>query len=139
MDRQGPSRLISLRLSIWRVQVAALPVGHFMARVLPDRKFSAFGREWSMNPGPFNIKEHVLICVFANAGAAFGNGGAYAVGIVTIIKAFYRRNISFFTGLLLVITTQVLGYGWAGLMRKYVIEPAQMWWPSSLVQVSLLR
>jgi hypothetical protein len=77
-----------------------------MARVLPDRKFSAFGREWSMNPGPFNVKEHVLICVFANAGAAFGNGGAYAVGIVTIIKAFYRRNISFFTGLLLIITTQ---------------------------------
>ena len=89
------------------MQVAALPVGHFMARVLPDRKFSAFGREWSMNPGPFNIKEHVLICVFANAGAAFGNGGAYAVGIVNIIKAFYRRNISFFTGLLLIITTQV--------------------------------
>jgi hypothetical protein len=88
------------------LQVAALPVGHFMARVLPDRKFSAFGREWSMNPGPFNVKEHVLICVFANAGAAFGNGGAYAVGIVTIIKAFYRRNISFFTGLLLIITTQ---------------------------------
>ncbi|TVU15923.1 hypothetical protein EJB05_39467, partial [Eragrostis curvula] len=121
------------------VQVAALPVGHFMARVLPDRKFSVFGREWTMNPGPFNVKEHVLVCVFANAGAAFGNGGAYAIGIVTIIKAFYRRNISFFTSLLLIITTQVLGYGWAGLMRKYVIEPAQMWWPQSLVQVSLLR
>ncbi|RCV35193.1 hypothetical protein SETIT_7G220900v2 [Setaria italica] len=121
------------------VQVAALPVGHFMARALPDKKFSAFGREWSMNPGPFNVKEHVLICVFANAGAAFGNGGAYAVGIVTIIKAFYRRNISFVVGLLLIITTQVLGYGWAGLMRRYVIEPAQMWWPQSLVQVSLLR
>ena len=141
--RPGPSRLVSpsehLACALELTQVAALPVGHFMARVLPDRKFSAFGGEWSMNPGPFNIKEHVLICVFANAGAAFGNGGAYAVGIVNIIKAFYRRNISFFTGLLLVITTQVLGYGWAGLMRKYVIEPAQMWWPSSLVQVSLLR
>ncbi|GJN01864.1 hypothetical protein PR202_ga19165 [Eleusine coracana subsp. coracana] len=121
------------------VQVAAMPVGHFMARVLPDRKFTVFGRKWSMNPGPFNIKEHVLICVFANAGAAFGNGGAYAIGIVTIIKAFYKRNISFFTSLLLIITTQVLGYGWAGLMRKYVIEPAHMWWPQSLVQVSLLR
>jgi hypothetical protein len=37
------------------------------------------------------------------------------------------------------MSVQVLGYGWAGLMRKYVIEPAQMWWPQSLVQVSLLR
>lgn len=34
---------------------------------------------------------------------------------------------------------QVLGYGWAGILKKYVIEPAEMWWPSSLVQVSLFR
>jgi OPT family oligopeptide transporter len=120
-------------------QVVALPLGHFMARVLPDRKFKVLGRERSLNPGPFNVKEHVLISVFANAGAAFGGGNAYAIGIVTIIKAFYKRNISFFTSLLIIITTQVLGYGWAGLMRKYVIEPAHMWWPQSLMQVSLLR
>ncbi|XP_044964997.1 uncharacterized protein LOC123425372 [Hordeum vulgare subsp. vulgare] len=34
---------------------------------------------------------------------------------------------------------QVLRYGWAGLMRKYVVERAHMWWPVSLVQVSLMR
>ncbi|XP_044952239.1 oligopeptide transporter 4-like [Hordeum vulgare subsp. vulgare] len=50
----------------------------------------------------------------------------------------YKRNISFVTSLFLVITTQVLRYGWAGLMRKYVVEPAHMWWPVSLVQVSLM-
>lgn len=89
------------------MQVAALPVGHFMARVLPNRKMIFLGSEWSLNPGPFNVKEHVLICIFANAGAAFGNGSAYAIGIVTIVKAFYKRNISFFTGLLIIITSQV--------------------------------
>ncbi|OAY70277.1 Oligopeptide transporter 4 [Ananas comosus] len=124
------------------VQVASLPAGHFLARVLPSSKFRIPGlghREFSLNPGPFNMKEHVLISIFANAGYAFGNGSAYAVGIVNIIKAFYRRNISFLAGWLLIITTQVLGYGWAGLMRKYVVEPAHMWWPSTLVQVSLFR
>ncbi|KAE8810149.1 Oligopeptide transporter 4 [Hordeum vulgare] len=84
------------------------------------------------------IQEHVLISIFANAGASFGGGNAYAIGIITIIKAFYKHNISFVTSLLLVITTQVLGY-WAGLMRKYVVEPAHMWWPVSLVQVCLMR
>jgi hypothetical protein len=78
-----------------------------MARVLPETKRSAFSREWTMNSGPFNMKEHVLICIFANSGTAFGNGGAYAVGIITIIKAFYKRNISFVVGLLLIMTTQV--------------------------------
>ncbi|RVW58121.1 Oligopeptide transporter 4 [Vitis vinifera] len=115
-----------------------------MASVLPDIKFHVhipfFGKkELSLNPGPFNMKEHVLISIFANAGSAFGGGSAYAVGIVTIIKAFYKRNISYLAGWILIITTQVLGYGWAGLLRKYVVEPAHMWWPSTLVQISLFR
>ncbi|XP_021833452.1 oligopeptide transporter 4-like [Prunus avium] len=124
------------------VQVSTLPIGHFMAKVLPTNKFHipGFGsRSFSLNPGPFNIKEHVLITIFANAGSAFGLGSAYAVGIVNIIKAFYGRKISLLASWLLIITTQVLGYGWAGLLRKYVVEPAHMWWPNTLVQVSLFR
>lgn len=89
------------------VQVATLPIGRFMAAVLPTRSFRFGRREFSFNPGPFNMKEHVLITIFANAGSAFGSGPAYAVGIVAIIKAFYGRNISFFAGWLLIMTTQV--------------------------------
>ncbi|XP_075511800.1 oligopeptide transporter 4-like [Primulina tabacum] len=131
-----------LVITMISVQVATLPIGRFMANVLPTTKFRlpGFGsREFSLNPGPFNMKEHVLISIFANAGSAFGGGSAYAVGIVDIIKAIYMRKISFLASWILVITTQVLGYGWAGILRKYVVEPADMWWPASLVQVSLFR
>ncbi|VFQ75186.1 unnamed protein product [Cuscuta campestris] len=128
-----------LVISMISVQVATLPIGRLMAKVLPERKYQIGSWEFSLNPGPFNMKEHVLISIFANAGSAFGNGAAYAVSIVDIIKAFYMRNISFWAGWILVITTQVLGYGWAGIMRKYVIDPGEMWWPQSLVQVSLFR
>ncbi|KAL5559911.1 hypothetical protein UlMin_036122 [Ulmus minor] len=129
-----------LVISMISVQVATLPIGRFMERVLPKKTFRIGGLfEFSLNPGPFNMKEHVLISIFANAGAAFGGGAAYAISIVDIIRAFYRRKISFWASWVLVITTQVLGYGWAGIMRKYVVDPPQMWWPSSLVQVSLFR
>lgn len=91
------------------VQVATLPIGHFMARILPTTKFRIPGlsSEVSLNPGPFNIKEHVLITIFANAGSAFGSGTPYAVGIVNIIKKFYIRKITFLASWLLIITTQV--------------------------------
>lgn len=130
-----------LIISQLTVQVAALPIGHFMAYVLPKRKFRCPLTKGfvSFNPGRFNVKEHVLITIFANAGFAFGNGSAYAVMIVDIVKAFYQRQITFVAGLSIIITTQVLGYGWAGLFRKFLIEPAHMWWPSTLVQVSLFR
>ncbi|KAK7311723.1 hypothetical protein RJT34_10034 [Clitoria ternatea] len=128
-----------LTVTMVSVQVATLPIGRFMARVLPTTKFRIGNGEFSLNPGPFNMKEHVLISIFANAGAAFGNGSAYALSIVDIIRAFYGRKISFLASWILVLTTQVLGYGWAGIMRKYVVEPALMWWPATLVQVSLFR
>lgn len=94
------------------VLVASFPLGRLMAAVLPTRKWvvrlPGLGhQEFTLNPGPFNVKEHVLISIFANAGSAFGNGPAYAVMIVDIIIAFYRRKISFLAGWLLVITTQV--------------------------------
>ncbi|CAJ2643130.1 unnamed protein product [Trifolium pratense] len=131
-----------LLVTMISVQVATLPIGRFMEKVLPTKKFRIIGfgeREFSLNPGPFNMKEHALISIFGNAGAAFGNGSAYAIGIINIIRVFYHRKITFLASWLLVLTTQVLGYGWAGIMKKYVVEPAEMWWPATLMQVSLFR
>lgn len=76
-----------------------------MAATLPTRKFHVPFTKWSfsLNPGPFNLKEHVLITIFASA----GSGGVYAVYIITALKAFYHRNINGFAAFLLAITTQV--------------------------------
>ncbi|KAM3196219.1 hypothetical protein ACQJBY_072083 [Aegilops geniculata] len=117
-------------------QVAVVPLGRLMAAALPERAFF-LGRpyEFTLNPGPFNVKEHVLITIFANAGA----GTVYAIHVVTAVRVFYGKNLSFFVSLLVVLTTQVLGFGWAGIFRRYLVEPASMWWPSNLVQVSLFR
>ncbi|KAH7565165.1 hypothetical protein JRO89_XS09G0150200 [Xanthoceras sorbifolium] len=88
-----------------------------------------------MNPGPFNIREHVLITIFANSGA----GTVYAAHILTAVKLLYKRELTFLPAFLVMMTTQVLGFGWAGIFRKYLVEPGEMWWPSNLVQVSLFR
>ena len=84
-------------------------------------------------------QEHVLISIFANCGAAFGNGNAYAIDIITIVRQFYGKKIGFFPAFLLIVTTQMVGYGWAGLLRRYLVDPAQMWWPTNLVNVTLFR
>ncbi|KAM5557728.1 oligopeptide transporter 6-like [Rosa sericea] len=115
-------------------QIAVVPVGHFMARVLPTRRFFQGTRfEFTMNPGPFNVKEHVLITIFANCGA----GSVYATHILTAVKIFYKRKLTFLPAFIVMLTTQVLGFGWAGIFRKYLVEPEKMWWPGNLVQVSL--
>ncbi|GMN59110.1 hypothetical protein TIFTF001_028196 [Ficus carica] len=118
-------------------QIVVLPLGKLMAATLPTKPLKVPFTSWtfSMNPGPFNLKEHVLITIFANSGA----GGVYAVNIVTIVKAFYHRSLHPVAAFLLSQTTQLLGYGWAGLFRTYLVDSPYMWWPANLVQVSLFR
>lgn len=93
-----------LSISAISAQIAVVPLGHLMARTLPTRSFFK-GTKWefSMNPGPFNIKEHVLITIFANSGA----GSVYAVHILSAVKLFYKRELSFFPAFLVMLTTQV--------------------------------
>ncbi|XP_031265039.1 oligopeptide transporter 5-like, partial [Pistacia vera] len=118
-------------------QIVVLPVGKLMAATLPKTPIRIPLTPWSfsLNPGPFTLKEHVLITIFASC----GSGGVYAVHIITIVKAFYHKNLHPVAALLLAQTTQLLGYGWAGLFRKYLVDSPYMWWPANLVQVSLFR
>lgn len=85
-------------------QIAVVPLGHLMARTLPKRViFEGTKWEFSLNPGPFNVKEHVLITIFANAGA----GTVYATHVLSAVKLFYKRKLSFLPSLLVMTTTQV--------------------------------
>ncbi|KAH7526070.1 hypothetical protein JRO89_XSUnG0067500 [Xanthoceras sorbifolium] len=128
-----------LSISAILMQISVLPVGKFMARILPTKQYSVLGRRFSLNPGPFNIKEHVIITIFANCGVSTGGGDAYSIGAITVMKAYYKQSLSFICGLLIVLTTQVMGYGWAGMLRRYLVDPVEMWWPANLAQVSLFR
>ncbi|KAF9993309.1 hypothetical protein BGZ79_002047 [Entomortierella chlamydospora] len=119
--RENP---ITIGVSV--VQLLAYPIGKFMAKVLP----SGF-----LNPGPFNIKEHVLIALAANC----AGGTAYAIDIIVIQKVFYKADFGFLANFLLVLTTQMLGFGMAGVLRRYLVYPSAMIWPANLVQVALFN
>ncbi|GER43670.1 oligopeptide transporter [Striga asiatica] len=80
-----------LSITAISAQIAVVPLGQLMAAKITARVFFK-GTKWefSLNPGPFNVKEHVLITIFANSGA----GTVYAIHVVTAVKVFYKKNIS---------------------------------------------
>ncbi|RKO91473.1 OPT oligopeptide transporter protein-domain-containing protein [Blyttiomyces helicus] len=94
----------------------------------------------SLNPGPYNIKEHTLIFIAAN----INNTSAYATNVLIIQRLFYGadqnpNNVGWTGALLLIWTTQCIGYGFAGLCRRWLVYPAAMWWPSTLVFGNMLH
>ncbi|KAF4216365.1 hypothetical protein CNMCM5878_007172 [Aspergillus fumigatiaffinis] len=75
--RTGIDQFFSLRqpgitISACLVQVLLYPIGVFMAKILPVKHVDIFGRRISLNPGPSNQKEHMLVTVMANV--AYGDG-----------------------------------------------------------------
>ncbi|KAH7170320.1 OPT oligopeptide transporter protein-domain-containing protein [Dactylonectria macrodidyma] len=116
-------------------QIIAWPMGHGWAKWFPEREFNTFGIRWSLNPGPFNIKEHSIIVVMASVSFSV----AYATDIILAQLVFYKQNFGIPFQLFLTISTQSLGYGIAGMLRKFLVYPASMIWPENLVGVTLMN
>ncbi|KAJ1766309.1 hypothetical protein IW140_005454 [Coemansia sp. RSA 1813] len=124
-----------ITLNGYVVQLLSFPLGYIMALVLPKRKFRTFGWEWTLNPGPFNIKEHVIISIFAGTSV----GTTYGIDVVTIKKMWYHTDMGFGPSILFILTSQIMGYSFAGFSRRFLVYPAAMIWPSTLVSVTLFR
>ncbi|KAF5567781.1 hypothetical protein FPHYL_3066 [Fusarium phyllophilum] len=97
-------------------QIVAWPIGHGWAKFAPTREFTTFGITWTLNPGPFNVKEHAIIVVMASVSFSV----AYATDIILAQVVFYKQDFGIVFQLLLTISTQSVGYGIAGMLRKFL-------------------
>ncbi|KAF3059302.1 Sexual differentiation process protein isp4 [Daldinia childiae] len=125
----------SIGLGALIAQIIAWPLGRAWEKVVPDRQIRIFGLGCDLNPGPFNIKEHSIIVVMASVSFSV----AYATDIILAQLVFYKQNFGIIFQLVLTISTQSLGYGIAGMMRKFLVYPASMIWPGNLVAVALMN
>ena len=50
---------------------------------------------------------------------------------------FYHQNPTILYQLLLTISTQILGYSFAGLTRRYLVRPSSMIWPGTLMSTAM--
>lgn len=87
----------------------------------------------SLNPGPFNRKEHAMIAIAASSGAING----YASSIIAAQNLYYKIDIGPAGGVFLLIANQLIGYGIAGMVRDILVRPSAFLWPVTLVSVSL--
>ncbi|KAH6561633.1 hypothetical protein BASA50_006030 [Batrachochytrium salamandrivorans] len=107
--------------------ILSYPLGIFFASVLP---------RGILNPGPFTIKEHVLVYMIASA------AGGQPYGVENVIGQKFDKfmgdaDVTFWNSVLFVITTQMIGYGLSGMTRRFLVRPAAMYWPTVLSTVAL--
>ncbi|EGG12478.1 putative oligopeptide transporter [Melampsora larici-populina 98AG31] len=121
------------------MQVIAFPLGILMAKIIPTRSFHFGRRSFTLNPGPFNIKEHALITIMLNT-----SGTPYATSMIAVLrlKRFYNNptlgsKLGFQISLL--VSTQLMGYALAGVTRSFLVYYREMVWWEILPQISIIR
>ncbi|KAF8263226.1 OPT oligopeptide transporter protein-domain-containing protein [Lactarius quietus] len=104
----------------------SFPIGKLWERYVPN--VTLFGVE--LNPGPFTIKEHVMITIMSSV----ADSSAYATHIIAVQKVFYNQSPSFAYQWLLVMSTQLIGFSFGGICKRFLVDPPSMIWPSNLHQ-----
>ncbi|PAV19472.1 OPT oligopeptide transporter [Pyrrhoderma noxium] len=86
-----------------------------------------------MNPGQFNIKEHVAVTIFSSTAAE----SALAISIFAADDLYYKINPNVAVGIFTLIGSQLIGYGIGGLMRSFLVYPTYIVFPNLLPTVQL--
>ena len=117
----------------------AHPLGKLLALTMPIRSYRLprwiGGHEFSLNPGPWNIKEHALVYIMANVSI----GVPTALNAVVVAETYYGVKLGYGFNAMLILTTQLTGFSLAGLCRRYLVWPASMVWPQNLIVCTLLN
>lgn len=83
--------------------------------------------------GYWNEKEHT--CVYVSSNVAFGF--AFATDVIVEQHKFYHQDVPILYQILLTLSTQIIGYAFAGLTRRFLVRPAAMIWPGNLAPTAM--
>lgn len=127
-------RLPSIMLTSSVIQLLLYPCGKAV-ELLPNWKI--YGKH-TLNPGPWNYKEQILATVTFNVaiGKIYVNSNIY----VQKLPIYYNNSyVAFGYQVLLALSTQFLGFGFAGFLRRFVIYPSRCVWPTVLPSLAMNR
>ncbi|CAK7225792.1 hypothetical protein SEUCBS140593_006023 [Sporothrix eucalyptigena] len=129
-------RYPSLTIGYVVAQLLVFPIGRAWER-LPRWRLPLGRLSFDINPGKFTIKEHALIviCVNISASVAYASGSLVAI----ISPVYWNHDYGASFGFLYLLTSQMLGFGLAGLARRWLVYPAALIWPTSLSSTVLFR
>ncbi|CCE77999.1 Piso0_000609 [Millerozyma farinosa CBS 7064] len=118
-------------------QILIYPCGLLLS-YLPNLKIPLFkGRHIMLNPGPWSFKEQMLASMMVSiTSTPYVEGPIYAMKM----SSFYGENwVSWGFQILWGISTQFVGFGLAGIIRKFCIYPSKSLWPSVLPTLAVNR
>ncbi|MBW0491551.1 hypothetical protein O181_031266 [Austropuccinia psidii MF-1] len=109
------------------VQLACVTLGKILAQIPGPTMW---------NPGPFNIKETTFSSIMA---CAASSGAITSTEMIGARALLFDQQPRTFSSLAIILSSQLIGYGWAGLLRPILVYPSNINFPSVLPSVALFE
>ncbi|MBW0461325.1 hypothetical protein O181_001040 [Austropuccinia psidii MF-1] len=117
---------VHLQIQPLFIQILAMLLGRAL-QLIP-------GPAW-WNPGPFSMKE----TVFGSITATSASVGAFAVESFAVQELYFNHQTNTLLAFAILLSSQMIGYGWAGLLQPILVYPSQMVYPEVLPSVTLFH
>ncbi|KAA1073318.1 hypothetical protein PGT21_008224 [Puccinia graminis f. sp. tritici] len=117
---------VHIHVDILFLQIICLLMGHFFATIP--------GPLW-WNPGPLDTKETVFSVIMAASASA----GVLGVEVIAAQDVMFEKRMSMIVSIMTLLSSQLIGYGIAGLLRPILVYPAEIIYPGVLPVVALFQ
>ncbi len=126
MSQLSHFRTTYIPFSVFFVQIASDYVGFWLARILPAKfvrvPFTKYG--FNLNPGPWGVKEHVLVTISAASGATYN----LAFAPISIAELWFGQRINPGVAIVFMWSVVVTGYSFAAISRQFLLYDPQYPW-----------
>ncbi|KAH7929731.1 OPT oligopeptide transporter [Leucogyrophana mollusca] len=115
-------------VSLMFLAVISYLIGFAMETFIPRRGFFRY-----LNPGPFNKKENAFVIIMASAAA----NSALGTEVLAVQRLYYNITPNAGASIFLLFSSQLIGYGIGGVLRKTLLYPSKMLYPGVLPLLSM--
>ncbi|PLW27530.1 hypothetical protein PCASD_16272, partial [Puccinia coronata f. sp. avenae] len=117
---------VHVNVDILFLQIVCLILGHLFASIP--------GPLW-WNPGPFDTKEAAFSVIMAASASA----GVLGVEVIAAQDVMFEKQMPAIVSIMTLLSSQLIGYGIAGLLRPILVYPVQIIYPGVLPVVALFQ
>ncbi|KAG5363681.1 Oligopeptide transporter 2 [Yarrowia sp. B02] len=128
-----------IQLSVTVVQLFLYPSGRLWQYIFPDWGFRIRGKRYSLNPGPWTQKEQLLATLMASVSniPAYIDYNVFVQYLPMYFNQKFALNFGYM--FMLMFTSQFMGFGMVGLLRKLAVYPSKAMWPTILPTLAVNR
>ncbi|KAL6925614.1 hypothetical protein ACO0SA_000215 [Hanseniaspora valbyensis] len=127
-------RMVTISISTSVIQMFLYPMGTAWAKWVPSWGFNVRGKRFALNiDTPWTDKEQMFCTLIISISMST----FYTSYNILTQKIYYSDNVSFNYQFWLSLCVQFMGFGFAGILRRFVVYPAKAVWPTSLSTIAL--